>query len=231
MDPAAYVLGKLRGAERVAFERHLSTCADCREHVDELEDAMAALPLMAQHDGPSPEGESEPELARSMTLREEIRGQARAQAVRRREAGARVSVAASRPSRPLWRRPAAGFAALALAIALTVALGFASPGAATYQAAVGWHPGGAILSVKGGRGELFVTGMPAPAPGTLYEVWLQHGTAPPRPAGARFTTDRVGRAEVRLPGGLGGVTRVLVSAEPAGASRAITQTPVLIATL
>ncbi len=231
MDPAAYVLGRLRGAERVAFECHLITCADCREHVGELEDAMAALPLTAQHDGPFPDGGSEPELAQSMTLREELRGQARAQAVRRREAGARASVAASGASRSVWRRPGAGFAALAIAVALTVALGFASPGAATYQAAVGWHPGGAILTEKGGRGELFVTGMPAPAPGTLYEVWLQHGTAPPRPAGARFTTNRAGRAEVRLPDDLSGVTRVLVSEEPAGASRAITQTPVLIATL
>jgi hypothetical protein len=46
-DDAAYVLGALDDADRIAFEAHLSTCADCRARVAELRgtaDRLAAVP-------------------------------------------------------------------------------------------------------------------------------------------------------------------------------------------
>jgi hypothetical protein len=122
-------------------------------------------------------------------------------------------------------------AALLAAVALTVGISFASPPSDTYPAAVSWSPGGAILKVSGGKGELFVTGMPAPGPGEIYEVWLQRGTRAPSPTRARFEVDAAGRADVDVPGDLSEVSRVLVSAEPAGGSRKLTRAPVLIATL
>ena len=128
------------------------------------------------------------------TLREEIRGQAR-RAARRRQADAASEVRLTafdeyrtgrgtgttrRARPPIHRRPVTGLLALLLAVALTLSISFASPGSDTYRAAVGWHPGGAILTVTGETGELFVNGMPAPGAGLLYEVWLQ-GLALRRP--------------------------------------------------
>ncbi len=225
MDPEAYVLGELTGAQRQTFRLHLATCAVCRQRVDELESAIGMMPLIAQR--------AQPPAART-SMREEIRGQARARVSQARQARAQAASApqaARRSRQPVFKRPVTGIAALLVAIALTVLISYMSSPTATYSAAVSWSPGGAILNVSGGQGELLVTGMPAPGAGRAYEIWLQHGTAAPLPTGARFQDDSAGRADVDVPGDLSGVTRVLVSAEPRRGSRSITTTPVLVATL
>jgi hypothetical protein len=51
-DAAAFVLGDLRGAALVEYERHLRSCATCQEDVDLLRTAETAIPLMAS---PPPE--------------------------------------------------------------------------------------------------------------------------------------------------------------------------------
>jgi anti-sigma-K factor RskA len=43
---AVYALGALPGADRVFVERHLQTCAECRELLRETDAAVAALPMM-----------------------------------------------------------------------------------------------------------------------------------------------------------------------------------------
>lgn len=50
MDDAAYVLGALRGAERSAFEAHLSTCAQCAQRVAELRAVPAMLAGITEAD-------------------------------------------------------------------------------------------------------------------------------------------------------------------------------------
>jgi anti-sigma-K factor RskA len=224
MDPEAYVLGELTVAERAAFRRHLADCAACRQQVDELESAMAMMPLMAQHAEPAP-ARAQP------SMKDEIRGQARAQVAQARARAARSPQPARGSRRPVLRRPGTGVAALFAAMVLTILISYMSSSTTTYQAAVSWKPGGAILKVTSGKGELFVTGMPTAGAGRAYEIWLQHGKAAPLPTSARFEVGVGGRADVDVPGDLSDVTRVLVSSEPAGGSRVITETPVLVADL
>ena len=50
MDDAAYVLGALRGAERAAFEAHLSTCPQCTARVAELRKVPAMLAGITEAD-------------------------------------------------------------------------------------------------------------------------------------------------------------------------------------
>ncbi len=50
----AYVLGAMAVAEREEFEAHLSTCAICREEVEELQPAAEALPMASPLMAPPP---------------------------------------------------------------------------------------------------------------------------------------------------------------------------------
>jgi hypothetical protein len=57
-DDAAYVLGALPPAERLAFERHLATCADCARSVGQiagLPGLLARVPLDVVESAPAPE--------------------------------------------------------------------------------------------------------------------------------------------------------------------------------
>ncbi|MBV8217993.1 MAG: anti-sigma factor [Solirubrobacterales bacterium] len=90
--------------------------------------------------------------------------------------------------------------------------------------------GRARLQVSGGRGELIVTHLPPPPADQIYQLWLQHGAGTPAP-GTLFTVTSRGTAEVGLPGSTAGVTRVLVTVEPAGGRRAPTTRPVIVASL
>lgn len=57
-DDAAYVLGALPPAERLAFERHLATCAECAASVRRiagLPGLLGRLPLEAVESAPEPE--------------------------------------------------------------------------------------------------------------------------------------------------------------------------------
>lgn len=57
-DDAAYVLGALPSAERLAFERHLATCADCAQSVRQvagLPGLLARVPVDVVESAPPPE--------------------------------------------------------------------------------------------------------------------------------------------------------------------------------
>ena len=60
--------------------------------------------------------------------------------------------------------------------------------------------------------------MPAPPPGRIYEVWLEHGTAAPQPTDALFSVTSPAAGSVGVPGDLHGVSKVLVTDEPLGGS-------------
>jgi anti-sigma-K factor RskA len=90
--------------------------------------------------------------------------------------------------------------------------------------------GRARLRFSSTRAELIVTHLPPPPAGQIYQVWLEHGAATPVP-GTLFTVTSRGTADLGLAGWAAGVTRVLVTIEPAGGSPAPTSRPVIVASL
>jgi hypothetical protein len=90
------------------------------------------------------------------------------------------------------------------------------------------HHATAELRKVGSRLELVVVGMPAPPPGRIYEVWLEHGAAAPLPTDALFSVTKAGSGSVSVPGDLQGVSKVLVTDEPLGGSLKPTRTPVIV---
>jgi anti-sigma-K factor RskA len=218
-DVAAYALGALDGAEAAAFEQHLRTCAVCpvdlnafRQVVDDL--AISAPPFRAPRE-----------------LRRRVLGAV--------EADTRLS--ASSRERPRRHRRlsfngpatilAAGvsFAAAAVIVAVIALPG--RPGNRTIAADVTGN-GSASLSITADHAEIDLRHVAAPARGDIYEIWLQRGDSTPTPAKAPlFSVNRAGDASVDVPGSMSGVSRVLVTSEPAGGSRRPTHMPVISATL
>jgi hypothetical protein len=90
------------------------------------------------------------------------------------------------------------------------------------------HHATAELRKVGSRLELVVVGMPAPPPGRIYEVWLEHGTEAPLPTDVLFSVTKTGSGSVGVPGNLHGVSKVLVTDEPLGGSLSPTRTPVIV---
>jgi anti-sigma-K factor RskA len=219
-DAAAYALGALEPAEAEAFREHLAACVVCRDEVSAFQEVANLLPLAAPPQ-PVPSGLK----ARVMA---EVSAEARA-----------AALAAKRPARgrslPGWLAiPRPVFAAAIVAV-LAVAIGaivIGSGGSTThvYHAAVTW-PGSAAVHVTNGRGELVVNRMPAPPMTKVYEVWLQRGSGRPQPTTALFIPTATGSGSVDVPGNLHGVSRIMVTPEPAGGSPAPTHAPVLIARL
>jgi anti-sigma-K factor RskA len=222
-DAAAYVLGALEPEEAEAFSRHLDTCVVCRDEVAAFEHTANAL-AMAPPQHPAPRG-----LKRRVM-----------RAVRESDADTQPQGApASRPRRfgsGLFARPAvAGLAALAIVVVVIGAIIVGSNGSSgtrTITAAVTGSPGTAQLSVSGGHGQLVMRNFPQPATGHIYELWeLRSGAKAPQPTGTLFSVNSSGAGNVGVPGGLHGVSKVLVTQEPAGGSLAPTTTPVIVASL
>jgi hypothetical protein len=89
-------------------------------------------------------------------------------------------------------------------------------------------PGAAVsLRQVDGRAELVVSGMPQPALGKIYEVWLLRGASTFAPTDALFGVTSRGSGSVDVPGNLHGVREVLVTSEPLGGSSHPTSAPLL----
>ena len=204
-DPAAYVLGALEPDEAAAFQTHMQTCVVCRDEVQAFGATADALALSVPH-------YEAPKALRRRVMRA-VRADPGPQRAERRPAPAFAW---------LGVRPAlAGATAIVVAAAVTLGLTLGSGGGVrTLQASVVGLPGSAQVRVANGRAELIVAHMPPPPAGRIYEVWLKRGSAPPTPTRTLFGVTRAGRADVGVPGGLGGVTEVLVTPEPAGGSLA-----------
>ncbi len=222
-DAAAFVLGALEPGEEDVFRAHLESCARCRAEVAQLEEAAQILPLAVPQQVPSKD------LKRRLMA--EIAADPRSQ----RAARPVPRPARSRPLldwRPVLGRPVLGLgAALVLALAVFVGTrlaGSGSPGAShVIEASVGQ----AELRVAGSRAELIVRRLPQAPPNWIYEVWVEHAHGAPAPTDALFGVTTAGRAAVDVPGGVKGVSAVLVTAEPAGGTRVPTTKPVIVATL
>jgi hypothetical protein len=216
-DSAAYALGALNPAEAEAFRAHLDTCIVCRDELAAFQQVVGVLPMSApQHRAPRA-------LRRSV-----MRGV-------RQEPKPDLQTVRPRPrpwlSWSLAPRPAAALGLLLVVVVAGVGgLELASPGAPgtrVIRASVGQ----AELRLTGDRGELIVQRLPAPAPGRIYEVWLQRGPHTLSPTKALFSVTAAGTGDVDVPGSLRGVREVLVTQEPAGGSRSPTRAPVIVAPL
>ena len=206
-DAAAYALGALDASEVEAFERHLESCAVCRDEVAEFSGVVAALPMaVAQH--PLPRG------LRRRVLRE-VRADPPAVARRRQ---ARI---------PAWALQRFAVAAVAGAVAVGIVVGVSSGGGPRLIRA---SVGEATLRVSSGRADLVVDHLPPPASHKIYELWLEHGSGPPKPS-TLFSVSNADRADIGVPGNVKGLTRVLVTEEPAGGTSRPTDAPVIVAKL
>lgn len=221
-DAAAYVLGALGPEEAEAFTRHLASCAVCRDEVAAFQHTANAL-AMTPPQQPAPPGLKR----RVMRAVHDSDAVAQGTAVRRRRRlGSGVLVSRQAVA------AAAALAVIVLVIGAIIVSPSGSSGTRTIAATVTGSPGTAQLSVSGGHGQLVMRNFPQPAAGHIYEMWeLRSGGRAPAPTGTLFSVNSRGAGNVGVPGSLHGVTKVLVTQEPAGGSLAPTTAPVIVASL
>ena len=205
----AYVLGAMAVAEREEFEEHLSTCAICREEVEELQPAAEALPMASPLMVPPPE------------LKDRIMAEVEREAELLGAAGA----GADRPERTERRRRGSwlsGWRLAPVAAALVIAgvlVGTSlsgGPDERTISANVDAPGASAELHVSGDQAMLVAENLPAPPEGRVYEVWLMPDDSEvPAPTNVLFMPRGDGSAEAAIPS-VEGVSEVLVTDEPHG---------------
>ena len=206
-DAAAYALGALEPAEAETFERHLESCAVCRDELGAFSQVVDALPMsVPQH--PLPRG------LRRRVLRS-VRTELRPAPSRRRR------------SIHAWTAERIAVAAIAGCFAVGLVVGLSSGGGPRLiRASVGQ----ATLRVSSGHAELIVDHLPPPSSRRIYELWLVRGSGPPQPS-TLFSVSAADRADIGVPGSASGLTRVLVTEEPAGGSSRPTEPAVIVAKL
>jgi anti-sigma-K factor RskA len=222
-DAAAYALHALEEDEARAFEEHLTGCRRCQDDLQSFREVVEALPAAAPRLTPAPE------------LKQRVLAGVHADAAPRSGSPAAPASVRERPrSRrpsglsPLLRPQIAVAAAAAVAVLVVVGLLTLGSGSSTRTYAGVVHASGASASVvrSGNNGQLRFARMPAPPPGRIYQVWLQHGSGSPQPTRTLFAT-RTGSVAVR--GSLRGVRAVLVTAEPRpNGSPAPTRAPIIV---
>jgi len=222
-DAAAYVLGALEPDEAAAFSRHLATCVVCRDEVAAFQHTANALAMAPpQHAAPRGLKRRVMRAVRESDAADQAQG---ASARRPRRVGSGLFMA--RPA-----VAALGAFAVVVVIGAIIVGSNGSSGTRTIAAAVTGTPGTAQLSVSGGHGQLVLRNFPQPAAGHIYEMWeLRSGAKAPAPTGTLFSVNSSGAGNVGVPGGLHGVSKVLVTQEPVGGSLTPTSTPVIVASL
>jgi anti-sigma-K factor RskA len=218
-DAAPYVLGALD--DPTPYSEHLATCAICQAEVAELQLVADALPRTV-----SP-------VAAPEDLRRRVLATVRSEAELLHAAGSQLDERAVRPGRQRSKRTSylgAGVAiaaAVAAAAVIALSVGSSTPQRITpAQIAASVRGAHADLREIGGHAELVVSGMPQPAPGKIYEVWLNRAGSP-QPTDALFGVTSTGKGSVSVPDSLHGVKEVLVTSEPVGGSLLPTSTPLI----
>ena len=221
-DVAAYALGALDATEVEAFRLHLESCAVCRDELAAFQEVIDTLPMTAP-------AHPVPRELRRRVMRA-VEAEPKRQADPSRAPRRRISVAG-------WLVPRPALAlGTALALAVIVFAGLrlnssSSPTTRIIHAQVTGQ-GTADVQLTGGHGELVLHRFSPPPAGQIYEVWLMkspHGQ--PIPTSALFSVTAKGDGDVEVPGSLHGVTRMMVTVEPAGGTRVPTHPPVLQAKL
>jgi anti-sigma-K factor RskA len=212
----AYVLGALDEAERAAFEEHLAGCPACSEEVDQLLPAAQALPISVEAVSPPP------------SLKVRIMAEVEREASLLAAAGPE----ADRPAAPPRRRrrrslriprlvPAAVAAAL-LVVGVAIGVGATQLDDGperTVTAQVNGAPGATVsVELNDEEGRLMARGLPAPAGGRVYQVWLKRDGHAPQPTAALFMPSHDGAATASVPGSMEGIDQVIVTDEPDGGS-------------
>lgn len=244
-DCAAYVLGALDEQESHAHLVHLTECPICPAEVAQLQLVADSLAV----------GVARATLPQSLRARivgtahaeAELRGADRDGSGRTDRDGAGHMASArvrggSVPTRPgghsILRRLRPALAG-GLAVGVGLAIGALASSSGAIQkteviravvSAPGYHAT-AELRKAGSHLELVLVGMPAPPPGRIYEVWLEHGAAAPLPTDALFSVTITGSGAVGVPGNLHGVSKVLVTDEPLGGSLKPTRAPVIVGSI
>jgi anti-sigma-K factor RskA len=220
-NAAPYVLGALTEAERIAFMRHLESCAVCREEVASLRIAADLLASAVPH-VPAP-----------AHLRQRVMLSAR-EDPRRSDSSASTRVRRLPASGRLGWRPAVALVVVAaVAVALVVVALVSGDGTSAtrlIRAEVLAPRASASVRLRGAHAELNIVGMPQTPPSRVYEVWIKRSGAP-QPTDALFTVTAKGDATVGVPGSVSGVKAILVTSEPLGGSPAPTRKPVIVAPL
>lgn len=222
-DLAAYALGALEPGERDAFEAHLDGCARCQGDLAWISAAVELLPASVE--------QRRPPARLRRRLHAAVRADARAEP---------AAVGGRGPARSLFApllRPGVALAAVAV-LAVGVAIGVVARGGSdgptettvTAQATAA-APSGAAATIArdGDAGTLRTSGLPDPAAGDVYQVWIRAGKR--IEPSTVFVVDRDGEGVAAIPAGLDGGDEVMVTREPAGGSDAPTSEPLLSAPL
>jgi anti-sigma factor RsiW len=215
-DAGAYVLGALDPAEQAAFEGHLATCPECRDEVEQLRLAVDALPRSVEPFA------APPSLKRSLmeAVREDVKPA-------RRPLLERLRLPDLRPQLALGA---------ALLLVLGVVLGTQLSGGDGHRVVAGVvdrsrvPDATATVTLPGdndGPAQLRVTGLPAPKPGQVYEIWLKRGDQ--LQPGPLFNTDQMGNGAGAIPDDLEGVSAVLVTREATGGAKTPSEVPIISA--
>jgi anti-sigma-K factor RskA len=225
VDAGAYVLGALDEQELEPYREHLAACVACREEVAQLQEVADSLAVAV------------PRVQAPVDLRARLMSIVNGEAELLRAAGHE----ADRPirTRPHWRWRLLPALAATGALAAGVLIGALAINTGSTQQtqviqAVVLTPARratAALRKTGSHVELQVTGMPPPALGRIYEVWLKRGAQAPKPTDALFSVTRQGDGTVGVPGDLRGISKVLVTEEPLGGSAKPTHSPVIVASV
>jgi anti-sigma-K factor RskA len=217
----AYLLGALTELESEVFERHVASCAVCRQEFDQLRVASEALPRAVEPVEPPP------------GLKKSLMEVVNAEAKQRSQVAAPVR-------KRFWQRPfprlspalVAGMACLLLAVGVAIGYGVSSGGGSgkeTVTALVDHSRvpmGTATLQVSDNHGVMKVQGMPQPGGNRIYEVWVHRGDKFV-PAGALFGVSRDGSGSAAIPANLKGVDAIAVTREASGGADKPTEQPVM----
>ncbi len=215
-DVAAYVLDALEGAEVRQFEEHLEHCDQCQSELAAMRTAVEGLAVAAPVRGAPPE------------LKDRVMATVRAEAPQRSpKTQARGRWAHLPIARP---RLAASAIIAAAAAAVVIVLVLGGGNSARIYEGVVYAPGAsASLRQSESSAQLRVSRVPPPPQGRIYEVWLKRGARAPEPTRTLFAT---GTGTVSVPGNLGGVQAMLVTAEPRpNGSRTPTRAPIIVVRL
>jgi anti-sigma factor RsiW len=185
----AYALGAAEPRERAALAAHLPTCPACQAELAELRGAVAALPLTVEEREPPPALRARIEAA----ARQDLAAAPRREAQPLASPPVTISPAAA-PAARRWLQSGWLAAAALLVVAagllfwnlrlqqevgpargVAVALQTSSPAAGAGGAVTYLPDRGVVL--------LDVHGLPALAPGQVYQVWLIDAAGQPVPAG------------------------------------------------
>lgn len=248
-DAALYAVDALEPGERAAFERHLSSCAACRQDVAEFQEVGAQLaaavpqvppPALRENVLAAVRESAEPSGASASS------GEQAGSGTQARSGAEVVFLSERRRSRQRW------LAAAAAAVLLPgVALGgwalgtqaeqreqqqlvaqeqerqnrlLGAPDVTTRQLEVDGRPATLVVSEQEDAAMFVASDLPGPGEGQEYQLWLmQDGVPVPD---ARFGG---GQVQVWLQGDVDGAAAVAMTVEPAGGSLTPTE-PVLAAT-